>query len=60
MIKAPTSPIVLWGRGPDIGIVYIIIPVPSDSVSRRGPRFHGRVNGIYAPAYTHVRHRSVV
>ena len=26
-----------WGRGADIGTVYIIIPVPSDAVSRRGP-----------------------
>ena len=46
-------------RGPDIGNVYIIIPVPSESVSR-GPRFHVRENDIYAPAYTHARYRCVV
>ena len=49
-----------WGRGLDIGTVYISIPVPSDSVSRRGPRFHVRENDLYAPAYTHARYRSVV
>ena len=39
-----------FGRGPDIGTVYRIIPVPSDSVSRRGPRLHVRENDLYVPA----------
>ena len=49
-----------WGRGLDIGTVYISIPVPSDSVSRRGPRFHVRENDLFAPAYTYARYISVV
>ena len=34
--------------GLDIGTVYISIPVPSDSVSRRGPRFHVIENDLFA------------
>ena len=60
MIKAPALPIVFGRWGPDTGTVYIIIPVPYDSVSRRGPRLHVRENNLYVPAYTHGRYRSVV
>ena len=37
------------GMSPDIGTVCIIIPVPSDSVSRRGPIFYVRENDLYTP-----------
>ena len=60
IIKAPVSPIVFLGRRPGIDTVYIIIPVPSDAVSRRRPRLHVRENDLYAPAYTHARYRYVV
>ena len=50
IINALASAIVFLGRHPSIGIEYISIPVPYDSVSRRGPRLHVRENDLYAPA----------
>ena len=55
------NPLFFGGRGPVTGTVYIIIPVPSDSVSRSDPGFHVRENDLYAPAYTtHAHYRYVV